>query len=89
MPIYSTESIKKYPWLYKYDDRSLKKRCFETGHRFKILVSRVKRNLSFVKVCKRTGCNVIESISGSFDKNGHWEPVKRSRYTNSSLPEIT
>lgn len=86
MPKYSDESIKKHPWLYKYDDRSTGKTCQEAGHRWRWAYRSAKTGYGFVKVCKRRGCSVIEVISGKFDDNGHWEQLKKTRYSDKTFP---
>lgn len=86
MPQYSDDSLKKHPWLRKFDDRRPKKVCAVDGHRWRWVYKHGKDGYGFVKVCKRRHCSVIEAISGTFDKNGHWTQTKKVRYSDKTFP---
>lgn len=58
---YTDESLKKYPWLWKFDERR-KTRCYEVGHRFRWFHKHYAKIDYYIGVCKKCEHNSFFQI---------------------------
>ena len=68
MPRFKHESIQKYPWIYRLDDRALaKRRCKFSGHRYRWFS--VYRHEYYLGLCKK--CAQHTAYAVELNKEGN------------------
>jgi hypothetical protein len=86
MPIYQEASLKKYPWLWRYDLRRKTHSCYKRGHRLRWNQIRKKKDIILFGLCRY--CDRCRFLHIAFDQFNQIKDIKK-QYLITEVKPIT
>lgn len=86
MPLYKQSSLRKYPWLWRYDVRRKGMDCHRVGHRYRWFRIKKSTDQTFFGLCYR--CDKVRLLTLKLDQFGDVVDI-RKQYLITQVKTIT